>query len=807
MRTVRGSILGVNLGGILPKSIRAKLLIGLVGLASVPTLVVGVWAASAVASAARTRALTDLANKAEDQARAIELLDGSIEDDLRYLAAHPAFQQFRQESHSRMREATREAVEAAFLSFSQGHRASWQVQYVDGATGREIIRVDYRDGRAILAAEHALQDQSDRSYVREGLALAPSEIYISPMDFGSEHGRVEEPVQSVVRYVLALGDGPRADGLLVVNLSAEDLLASLDPRLFQGEARVILLDDRGAYLASSDDDATASSSVPRARNLAADVSPAIVNRILSGVGGSVWAESGATYNLHRDLDRGALRGDVRSPSGMGYGFWPIGNGTAKASGRHWVVAVAVPEKELVGIAARGGDWAIALGALLSSLVAAVLGVLAAWRLSRPLQDLSHAADRVARGDFSTRVSCGTDDEIGHLASRFNEMTERLGEDQAMLARWNEELRHAVDERTGQLAAEKEKLAGVVAGMEGGLCLLDRDRTVLWINRTLENEYGSAVVGQPCTEVFKCEPCAQCPGLDVLDGHKVVRGMVMQPGANGGQRHVQVVAAPLHDTAGEVTHVVGLFTDMTESIRREEAVVRAERLSALGLLSASVSHEVANPLAAIKTSLQALLEGPLGEARVHRFAERAVAEVDRLTVFLRTFSTFARPRPPERVRVDLMEAVHDAAALVEHMLRARHLKLELVLERATVLADGGQIRQVLLNLLLNAVEASPDGGRLTLVVRPATLDGTPAAAFEMTDEGPGMDEDTRRRIFDPFFSTKPAGAGLGLSVVHKIVTDHSGRIEVDTAVGRGARFRVILPGAPASMSAPLTTAEA
>jgi len=127
--------------------------------------------------------------------------------------------------------------------------------------------------------------------------------------------------------------------------------------------------------------------------------------------------------------------------------------------------------------------------------------------------------------------------------------------------------------------------------------------------------------------------------------------------------------------------------------------------------------------------------------------------------------------------------------------------------ATVLADGGQIRQVLLNLLLNAVEASPDGGRLTLVVRSATLDGTPAAAFEVADEGPGMDDDTRRRIFDPFFSTKPAGAGLGLSVVHQIVTEHSGRVEVDTAVGKGARFRVILPGMAASMPAPLTAAEA
>jgi signal transduction histidine kinase len=698
---------------------------------------------------------------------------------LHYLATHPAFLRLLQPSPSDHPAASRAATEAAFLSFAQGRRAFYQVRYIDGA-GHEALRIDYRDSRAFAVPERALQDKSDRYYVREGLARAPGEIYASPMDLNVEHGRIEEPHRPVVRYVLALGDGQRASGLLVVNLFAEHLFALLEPLRIEG--RAILLDGRGTYLASSDGPATAFA-VLNGRGLGADEAPAVVQRVVSGAGSLV------------------------TPGGTAYGFAPI-RGPAEAWGRHrWVLAVRVAEAELVGAARRAGRT-IALGALLAGILAAMLGALAAWRLSRPLQDLSHAAERVARGDFSTRVSCDTNDEIEDLAGRFNEMTERLGEAQTTLARWNEELRHAVQERTGELAQEREKLAGIVAGMEGGLCLLDRDRRLQWANRALIREYGDAVVGRPCTEVFGCvQPCAGCPGDDVLRGQTVVRRLVTRPGASGERRHVQVVAAPVHDAAGEVTHVIGLFTDVTESVRREEAVVRAERLSALGRLSATVSHEVANPLAAIKTSLQALLDGPIEETRVHRFAERAVAEVDRLTAFLRSFSTFARPRPPERVRVDLVEAARDAAALVEGALRAQRLRLELALEPATVLADGVQIRQVLLNLLLNAVEASPDGGRLALAVRPATLNDAPATALEVADEGPGIDEDTRRRIFDPFFSTKPAGAGLGLSVVHQIVMDHGGHVEVETAEGRGARFRVILPSAPASTPAPRTPAEA
>ncbi|MBI4266592.1 MAG: HAMP domain-containing protein [Acidobacteria bacterium] len=767
---MRPPALAVNLDKIFPKlSIRAKLLTGFVGLALVPTLVVGGWAASRVASDLRARALTNLASVAEDRARAIETLEASVEDDLRYLATHSALRVLL-DSRARPTEAVREAVESAILAFSQGRRVYYQLRYINDA-GREVVRIDFRGGRAVRIPELALQDKSDRYYVREGLALAPGEIYVSPMDLNVEYGEVEVPHRPVVRYALALGDGPHADGLLLVNLFAEHLFDLLKP--LQGDGRVMLLDGPGTYLASSDGP-TESFLALSGRNLAADEPPAVVHQVLTG------------------------RGSLRSPSGLAYGFSPVG-GRANAWRHRRVLAVVVPETELIGPARRAGG-AIALGALAGGILAAMLGIVAAWRLSRPLGDLARAAERVTRGDFSARVFCDTNDEIEDLAARFNEMTERLGQAQAALARWNEDLRHAVEERTRELAQEREKLAGVVAGMEGGLCLLDRDRRIQWANRALISEYGDAVVGRPCTEVFGCvQPCAGCPGSEVFRGQAVVRRLITRPGTNGERRHVQVVAAPVHDEAGEVTHVIELSVDVTDSVRREEAVVRAERLSALGRLSATVTHEVANPLAAVKTSLQALLEGPIDATRVRRFAERAVAEVDRLAAFLRSFSTFARPRPAERVRVDLAEAARDAAALVEGTIRARHLHVDVDLEHSIVLADGGQLRQVLLNLLLNAVEASPDGGRLALAVRPATLGGAPAAALEVTDEGPGIDEETRRRIFDPFFSTKPNGAGLGLSVVHQIVTDQGGHIELDTAVGKGARFRVVLPAAPAPVS--------
>ncbi|MBI2828300.1 MAG: HAMP domain-containing protein [Acidobacteria bacterium] len=768
---MRSTSLGINLDKIFPKlSIRAKLLIGFLGLALVPSVVVGAWAAREAASGLRARALDSLAEAATERARAIEVLDASIEEDLRYLATHPSFGQLLRQSVSEHREASRAEIESAFLTFSQGRRAYYQVRYIDG-TGHEVIRINYQDGRAVAVPRHELQDKSDRYYVREGLARAPGQIYVSPMDLNVEYGRIEEPPQPVVRYTLSLGDNGRTRGLLVVNLFAAHLFALLEPLRVQGH--VTLLDERGTYLASSDGGAI-SFSMLRRRSLAADEPPEVVRRVLSGPG------------------------SLLTPGGTAYGFSPI-RGAAEAWGRRWVLAVMAPEAEAIG-AARRASRAIALGALLAGALAAVFGALAAWRLSRPIEALSRAAERVAGGDFSARVLCDTNDEIEDLAGRFNEMTERLGHAQAALARWNEDLRHAVEERTRELAQEREKLAGVVSGMEGGLCLLDRARRVVWANRALTREYGDAVVGRPCTEAFGCvQPCAECPGEDVLRGQQVVRRLITRPGAGGEQRYVQVVAAPVHDAAGEVTHVIELSVDVTESVRREEAVVRAERLSALGRLSATVSHEVANPLAAIKTSLQALLDGPIEETRVRRFAVRAVAEVDRLAAFLRSFSTFARPHPAERVHVDLMEAARDAAALVEGTIRVQRLRLDLDLEPATALADGGQIRQVLLNLLLNAVEASPVGGRLALVVRPARLAGTPAACLEVADEGPGIDEDTRRRIFDPFFSTKPHGAGLGLSVVHQIVKDHGGHLELETAVGKGARFRVILPGAPTPVS--------
>ncbi len=778
-RKGRWSPFGINVDKIFPKlSIRSKLLIGFVGLALVPTVIVGGWAAWEVASGLRIRALGALAQAAAERAQAIEALDISIEEDLRYLATHPAFQQLLQQSGSDRLAASRAATESAFVSFSQGRRAYYQVRYIDGS-GREVVRVDYQNGRAVAVPIDALQDKGDRYYVREGLARAPGEIYVSPMDLNIEHGRVEDPPRPVVRYALAVGDGGRTRALLVVNLFAEHLFALLEPRRVEG--RAILLDDRGTYLAASDGPA-APFTVLNGRSLTADEPPEVNRRVLSGVG------------------------SLLTPSGKAYGFAPI-RGPAAARGRRWVLAVVVSEAELVGAARRAG-WTIVLGALLAGAIAALLGAVAAWRLSQPLQGLARAAEQVAAGDFSARVFCNTNDEIEDLAGRFNEMTERLGDAQGALARWNEELRIAVEERTRELAQEKEKLAGVVAGMEGGLCLIDRNHRVVWANRALTREYGEGAIGRLCTEVFgDGEACAGCPWQEVFAGQGVVRRLITRPGPGGERRYMQIVAAPVHDAAGEVAHVIELSIDVTESVRREEAVVRAERLSALGRLSAGVLHEVANPLAAIKTSLQALREGSVDETRVHRFAERAVAEVDRLTTFLRSFSTFARPRPPERSHVNLAGAARDAAALVEGAIRARRLRLDLMLDDATVQADDGQIRQVLLNLLLNAIDASPEGGRLVLSVRQTALDGAPAMAIEVADEGPGMDEDMRRRIFDPFFSTKPTGAGLGLSVVHQIVHDHGGRVEVDSAPGKGARFLVVLPVTQAPASEVRTPLEA
>src|SRR5439155_7088012 len=211
----------------------------------------------------------------------------------------------------------------------------------------------------------------------------------------------------------------------------------------------------------------------------------------------------------------------------------------------------------------------------------------------------------------------------------------------------------------------------------------------------------------------------------------------------------------------------------------EALVRSERLAAIGRIAAQITHEIRNPLSSISLNAEELGERA-PEAR--ELCDAIVREVDRLTSITEEYLRFARLPKPQLSRADLNEVVRDLLEFVRPELVASGVQTEQSLspELPRVMADVGQLRQLLLNLVRNAREAMPGGGSL----RVTTRGGEGAVEIDVRDTGPGIPAERLQRIFDPFFTTKERGTGLGLAMAQEVAQEHGGQLTCESASGAG-----------------------
>lgn len=221
----------------------------------------------------------------------------------------------------------------------------------------------------------------------------------------------------------------------------------------------------------------------------------------------------------------------------------------------------------------------------------------------------------------------------------------------------------------------------------------------------------------------------------------------------------------------------------------EQLLQAEKLTSLGELSAGIVHEVRNPLGAIKGAVEILEDELAADSPRREFADLAKKEVERLDKLVGEFLRFARPATLLVGSNDLNKIVESVISLVENQATAQSVSVERNLQRdlPNVLVDSEQIKQVLLNLAINSLQAMSSGGKLLF----RTFEKNGFSIVEVEDNGVGIDEKIASRIFDPFFTTKEKGVGLGLSVAHKIVSQHEGNISGENRDGKTV-FALYLP---------------
>jgi two-component system NtrC family sensor kinase len=274
----------------------------------------------------------------------------------------------------------------------------------------------------------------------------------------------------------------------------------------------------------------------------------------------------------------------------------------------------------------------------------------------------------------------------------------------------------------------------------------------------------------------------------------------------------LLAASFNDMIRSLRRVEGELRALTEGLEEkvkertaeltaaQDTLVRTEKLSSLGKLSASIAHEINNPLAGIltfaKLMIRTIESGPVNDAERKTLVRQLALvqrETERCSAIVRNLLDFARERPLQLKDVNLNQVVEEIFSLLSNQAAIQGVDIHKDLAPVPpVEADFGQLRQAIINIAINGVEAlgGKKGGRLEIVTRPVPEED--AVEIVVADNGPGIPPELMQKIFDPFFTTKEKGTGLGLSVVYGIVERHKGTVSVDSEPGKGTRFTIRLP---------------
>jgi two-component system NtrC family sensor kinase len=346
---------------------------------------------------------------------------------------------------------------------------------------------------------------------------------------------------------------------------------------------------------------------------------------------------------------------------------------------------------------------------------------------------------------------------------------------------------------------------IIDSLPLGLYVVDRDYRIQIWNR--QREMGAPglrreeVVGRQVFDVLTRQPAQELRAeFDRVFQTGEILQAELEVTLGAEVRTFRLTKIPMRLEGDEISHVITIGEDVTDSRRIQGQIMQSEKLAAIGQLAAGVMHEINNPLATISVSVAAIA-GRLAElsetekAAVEEYLELIDKEVDRCTRIVDGLLDFSRPKGKTKGKVVLNALVDETLFLLKHHQRFKRLTVarELDMTLPATAGNAEQLTQVLMALMLNAVDAVDDRGKLTVRTgrNPSRSD---ELVVEIEDNGIGIPRAEQSKIFEPFYTTKPPGrgTGLGLSICYGIVEDHQGRIEVDSQPGRGSIFRVFLP---------------
>jgi PAS domain S-box-containing protein len=396
--------------------------------------------------------------------------------------------------------------------------------------------------------------------------------------------------------------------------------------------------------------------------------------------------------------------------------------------------------------------------------------------------------------FDTVIEIASFFFVGLLFGAIRDAEERRAADLRQVSSQLENAYKKLEERAIQLINIQDYTQSILRSITSGVLTVGPDGSVATANPAAERMLGMSefeMVPRPIGSLFQSDGGISIDVAKVLAGRLplAMREATLQM-AHGREVHVQASTSRMRAVGGTVLGAVVTLEDVSDIKALTAQLIRADRLAAMGELTAGVAHEVRNPLGVIRASVQLLDDAQVDHVRIHEAAEVIKQEIDRLDRVIKALLDFGRPSKPTLVQTDINSVLEDVVLFTSRFAKQHGVRIE---ERfdddlPEVFGDPDQLKQVFLNLVTNAVQAIGESeGRIVIETR------SEGDYIETTvaDDGPGISSRDLPKVFDPFFTKRAEGTGLGLTIVHRIIDEHEGHIEVESS-DAGTTFKVTLP---------------
>lgn len=791
-----------NINKIFPfLPLKIKLIIAFAMLSSIPLLIVGIIGISNSIERMREIALENLSHDVSIYNERAQNFITNINTDISYIINNKTFSNYfntvLSDNNDSKNYSETIKLDDELLNFAIAHKIYFQFRFID-SNGDERFRLQNQNNRYKVFSEDSLSNEGFRFYFNLTKNTPDKSISIIPDELLGPFNGTTAAISFVTRVYNSKN---QFEGIFVADVYARELFKVLEQKTHLDYGKELaIVNNEGHYLYNSD----------KKKNwnklLAYQISDNIFTKYSKELSAKI--VSGKT-------------GIVNITSDEVIAYTPLFLSTF-SGGNSYFIFESVNQQYITDPAKRFAIVSLVI-IVIFLIISVSFAMLATNQIARPIQYLKKGAEIISKGNYSHRLSVQTNDEIEQLAKQFNKMAEALGERDILLKKHREELEKTVVERTKELKSEKEKLQVILDNVPSAFILMDEDCKILSASEAIKSIAllsPDELIGKNCSEILNDDSfCRNCQLAKSNHGKGSFSLVDIKNSDTGSERYIEHFTIPLTIFENKKAFLE-ILTDITERKKTEEHLLKLQKLITIGETSALIAHEIRNSLTSIKMFLQLQKESSTTEEDRKVF-DLSLNSIQNIEKVVNNLLSLGHNINYNLSYTNLNSVVGEAIDLLQPQITLKKISInqKLDADMPSFFMDADQIKESIINLLLNSIQALNGDGIISIITKRLILEkeisdygfvnymvnqddgneykiklkkGEKVVFLEIDDNGNGISQKNIKKIYDPFFTTKEEGTGLGLSMVKRTINSHNGIIKIQSEKDSGTKVKLYLP---------------